>query len=92
MKDGNTGASEPEEPNIDEEKDEEGEGHKQQRAESGDDATVIVEASRDVDVKAAHKKSHNILSGVGSKVKHSIAKVKKVITGKSSRPKPSSPK
>ncbi|KAJ4961967.1 hypothetical protein NE237_021877 [Protea cynaroides] len=31
------------------------------------------------DVKPMHKKSHNILSGVGSKVKHSIAKVKKAI-------------
>ncbi|KAI3941434.1 hypothetical protein MKW92_025185 [Papaver armeniacum] len=41
---------------------------------------------------STHKKSHNILSGVGSKVKHSIAKVKKVITGKSSSHKSSSPK
>ncbi|KAI3500917.1 hypothetical protein L1887_36746 [Cichorium endivia] len=55
------------------------------------DAPVMVEASKDIEVKA-HKKSHNILSGVGSKVKHSIAKVKKAITGKSSHPKPSSPK
>ncbi|XP_043726283.1 nuclear-pore anchor [Telopea speciosissima] len=31
------------------------------------------------DVKPMHKKSHNILSGVGSKVMHSIARVKKVI-------------
>ncbi|XP_042479760.1 uncharacterized protein LOC122060716 [Macadamia integrifolia] len=31
------------------------------------------------DVKPMHKKSHNILSGVGSKVMHSFAKVKKVI-------------
>ncbi|KAK9067321.1 hypothetical protein SSX86_014647 [Deinandra increscens subsp. villosa] len=37
------------------------------------DAPVMVEASKDMEVKA-HKKSHNILSGVGSKVKHSIAK------------------
>ncbi|CAA7408569.1 unnamed protein product [Spirodela intermedia] len=37
--------------------------------------------------KPAHKKSHNILSGVKSKVKHSIAKVKKVITGKPSQSK-----
>ncbi|XP_051116893.1 uncharacterized protein LOC127241730 isoform X4 [Andrographis paniculata] len=38
------------------------------------------------EVKVGHKKSHNILSlsGVGSKVKHSISKVKKAITGKSS--------
>nr|GEW42983.1 hypothetical protein [Tanacetum cinerariifolium] len=41
---------------------------------------VMVEASKDMEVKV-HKKSHNILSGVGSKVKHSIAKVKKAITG-----------
>ncbi|CAI9111475.1 OLC1v1011703C1 [Oldenlandia corymbosa var. corymbosa] len=59
---------------------------------SGEENVVMVEASRDAtDVKVPHKKSHNILSGVGSKVKHSIAKVKKVITGKSSSPKPSSP-
>ncbi|CAL5325291.1 unnamed protein product [Camellia sinensis] len=58
----------------------------------GSDAPVMVEASRDMDVKIAHKKSHNILSGVESKVKHSIAKVKKVITGKSSYPKTASPK
>ncbi|KAF6137030.1 hypothetical protein GIB67_030794 [Kingdonia uniflora] len=56
------------------------------------DAPVIVEASRDIDVTPVHKKSHNILSGVGSKVKHSIAKMKKAITGKSSHHKPSSPK
>lgn len=55
------------------------------------DAPVMVEASKDIEVKA-HKKSHNILSGVGSKVKHSIAKVKKAITGKHSPPKSSSPK
>ncbi|KAI3831332.1 hypothetical protein MKX03_034118 [Papaver bracteatum] len=60
------------------------------KEDSGSDAPVMVEASDDVDVKPAHKKSHNILSGVGSKVKHSIAKVKKVITGKSSSHKPSS--
>ncbi|XP_059645597.1 uncharacterized protein LOC132287110 isoform X2 [Cornus florida] len=60
-----------------------GEEHK--REDSGSDAPVMVEASRDVDVKIVNKKSHNILSGVGSKVKHSIAKVKKVITGKASQ-------
>ncbi|XAR58216.1 hypothetical protein NMG60_11026629 [Bertholletia excelsa] len=80
-----------EEAKTDEEKEgDEGDEHK--RAESGSAAPVMVEASRDVDVKVAHKKSHNILSGVGSKVKHSLAKVKKVITGKSSHPKSSSPK
>jgi hypothetical protein len=53
----------------------------------------MVEASRDiVDVKVASKKHYNILSGVGSKVKNSISKVKKAITGKSSHPKQHSPK
>ncbi|CAK9176157.1 unnamed protein product [Ilex paraguariensis] len=84
-----TETTEVQEPKTDEEKDEEDE-HK--RTDSGSDAPVMVEASRDLDVKVAHKKSHNILSGVGSKVKHSIAKVKKAITGKSSHPKPHSPK
>jgi hypothetical protein len=56
------------------------------------DAPVMVEASKDIDVKVAHKKSHGILSGVGSKVKHSISKVKKALTGKSSHPKTLSPK
>ena len=32
------------------------------------------------DLKTTHKKSLNILSGVGSKVKHSISKVKKAMT------------
>jgi hypothetical protein len=41
--------------------------------------------------KAAHKKQ-NLLSGVGSKVKHQLAKVKKAITGKPGRTKPESPK
>jgi hypothetical protein len=64
-----------------------------ERMDSGSDGPVMVEASTDVMEKAVPcKKSHNILSGVGSKVKHSIAKVRKVITGKSSHPKPSSPK
>ncbi|XP_077219537.1 uncharacterized protein LOC143853702 [Tasmannia lanceolata] len=76
---------------TDEEKDEE-ELDEHKKEESGSDAPVIVEASRDADIKPAHKKSHNILSGVGSKVKHSIAKVKKAITGKSSHPKSLSPK
>ncbi|XP_057491381.1 uncharacterized protein LOC130777121 [Actinidia eriantha] len=67
--------------------DEEEEGDEHKKEDSGSDAPVLVEASRDMDVKVPHKKSHHILSGVGSKVKHSIAKVKKVITGKSSHPK-----
>lgn len=73
--------------------DEEQEGDEHKRIDSSSDAPVTIEAKRDaVDVKVAHKKSHNILSGVGSKVKHSISKVKKAITGKSSHPKQVSPK
>ncbi|XP_047310189.1 uncharacterized protein LOC124913816 [Impatiens glandulifera] len=79
-----------EEAKTDEENDE-GDEHKGQ--DSGSDAPVMVEASRDIDIKHTPKKSHNILSGVGSKVKHSIAKVKKAIIGKSSpHPKPPSPR
>ncbi|KAL5172128.1 hypothetical protein HKD37_16G044944 [Glycine soja] len=44
--------------------------------------SVISRDSQDTDTKVSHKKSHGILSGVGSKVKHSISKVKKAITGK----------
>ncbi|XP_062151446.1 uncharacterized protein LOC133859890 isoform X7 [Alnus glutinosa] len=69
---------------------EEGDEHK--RTDPDSDAPVMVEASKDIDVKVAHKKSHNILSSVGSKVKHSISKVRKAITGKSSHPKTLSPK
>ncbi|PIA51741.1 hypothetical protein AQUCO_01100545v1 [Aquilegia coerulea] len=75
------------------ETDEEGEEEDEQKKEdSGSDAPVMVEASRDIDVKITPKKSHNILSGVGSKVKHSISKVKKAITGKSSNSKQLTPK
>lgn len=76
------------------EKDEEEEEEEHRgSSEPESDAPVIVEASRDIiDVKVGHKKSHNILSGVGSKVKHSISKVKKVITGKSSHSKQSNKK
>jgi hypothetical protein len=57
-----------------EEEEEEGEEHK--KTNSGSDAPVMVEASRDiVDVKVASKKHYNILSGVGSKVKNSISMV-----------------
>ncbi|OMO69362.1 hypothetical protein COLO4_29109 [Corchorus olitorius] len=78
---------------TDEEKEECEEGDEHNKADSGSDAPVMVEAPRDAETKP-HKKSHNILSGVGSKVKHSISKVKKAITGKSSskEPKPTSPK
>ncbi|KZV32936.1 hypothetical protein F511_01447 [Dorcoceras hygrometricum] len=57
----------------------------------GGESLVVVDRA-DKEVKVAHKKSHGILSGVGSKVKHSISKVKKAITGKSSHPKSASPK
>ncbi|TKY63216.1 titin isoform X5 [Spatholobus suberectus] len=46
--------------------------------------TVKSKESQDTDMKVSHKKSHGILSGVGSKVKHSISKVKKAITGTNS--------
>lgn len=72
---------------------EEVEGGEHKEEDSGPEAPVIVEkAGGDADVKVGKKKHHNILSGVGSKVKHSIAKVKKVITGKSSPTKQNSPK
>lgn len=77
-----------------EEKDEKVEGVREEAEEehtTDNNAAVIVEA-REAELKPAHKKSHNILSGVGSKVKHSIAKVKKAITGKSSHHKTISPK
>ncbi|WCJ21081.1 hypothetical protein M5689_003265 [Euphorbia peplus] len=48
------------------------------KSESESDSPVMVETQ----VKIAEKKSHNnILAGVGSKVKHSIIKVKKAIIG-----------
>ncbi|XP_039009847.1 restin homolog isoform X2 [Hibiscus syriacus] len=69
-------------------------GDELNKNDSGSDGPVIVEAPRDAETKP-HKKSQNILSGVGSKVKNSISKVKKAITGKSSHskePKAISPK
>ncbi|CAL1358121.1 unnamed protein product [Linum trigynum] len=66
---------------------EQDEGEDQHKNDSGSDGMVIVEASKEAEVKVVttpQKKSHNILSEVGSKVKHSISKVRKVITGKSS--------
>ncbi|KAL3833129.1 hypothetical protein ACJIZ3_007865 [Penstemon smallii] len=80
-----------EEAKTDEEKDDEECSSEHKKSDSGSEAPVMVEAA-DADVKVTPKKPHNILSGVGSKVKHSIAKVKKAITGKSSHPKPTSPK
>ncbi|XP_020099902.1 titin isoform X4 [Ananas comosus] len=83
--------SEEEKTDDDDEKDGR-QGEDEHKAEDpGNNAAVIVEA-RDVELKPTHKKSHNILSGVGSKVKHSLAKVKKAITGKSSHPKTASPR
>ncbi|XP_022741908.1 trichohyalin-like [Durio zibethinus] len=76
---------------TDEEKDEGEEGDEHNKADSGSDAPVMVEAPRDTNTKP-RKKSHNILSGVGSKVKQSISKVKKAIIGKSSHSKESKPK
>ncbi|CAI9758572.1 unnamed protein product [Fraxinus pennsylvanica] len=75
----------------DEEKDNHEESSEQKGSDLGSEAPVLVDAG-DVVTKVSHKKSHNILSGVGSKVKHSIAKVKRAIIGKSSHPKPPSPK
>ncbi|CAL1391730.1 unnamed protein product [Linum trigynum] len=69
------------------EAEEQDEGEDQHKNDSGSDGMVIVEASKEAEVKVVttpQKKSHNILSEVGSKVKHSISKVRKVITGKSS--------
>uniref|UniRef100_A0A0D3F089 Uncharacterized protein n=1 Tax=Oryza barthii TaxID=65489 RepID=A0A0D3F089_9ORYZ len=55
-----------------------------------DEATVKIE-ERGAEQKVSHKK-HNILSGVGSKVKHQLAKVKKAIIGKPGQTKSESPK
>ena len=55
----------------------------------GGDEFEKIKGSRETEVKApSHKKSHGIISTV----KHSISKVKKAITGKSSHPKRPSPK
>ncbi|KAH9622034.1 hypothetical protein KSS87_006550 [Heliosperma pusillum] len=40
---------------------------------------MISEASRDIELKTQNKKSHHILSGMGSKMKNSISKVKKAM-------------
>ncbi|KAF8037593.1 hypothetical protein BT93_B0467 [Corymbia citriodora subsp. variegata] len=80
-----------EEVKRDEDRDE-NEEDEHERTEPESDAPVMVEASKDIEIKVLQKKSHNILSGVGSKFKHSISKVKKAITGKSSHSKAHSPK
>ncbi|XP_029130782.1 uncharacterized protein LOC109816216 isoform X14 [Cajanus cajan] len=72
-------------------KDDEG-GEEFEKISPSSSISVISRDSQDTDTKVSHKKSHGILSGVGSKVKHSISKVKKAITGKSSHQKTSSPK
>ncbi|XP_021842558.1 uncharacterized protein [Spinacia oleracea] len=64
-----------EKPQSDEENDEESESK----------LSLIPQGLREIDPKATQKKSQNILSGVGSKVKHSISKVKKAITCSSSQ-------
>ncbi|KAM3239589.1 hypothetical protein ACQJBY_053341 [Aegilops geniculata] len=55
-----------------------------------DDPPMKIE-EREAGQKASPKK-HNILSGVGSKVKHQLAKVKKAIIGKPGHTKSESPK
>ncbi|GAB4847875.1 hypothetical protein Ancab_026935 [Ancistrocladus abbreviatus] len=76
--------------NFDEEKEEEEEeeGGEHESEDPGSAALENTEAPMDTNTKASHKKSHNILSSI----KHSISKVKKVITGKSSHQKTASPK
>ncbi|KAG2325220.1 hypothetical protein Bca52824_007948 [Brassica carinata] len=79
-----------EEAKAEEGEDEDGDEHKDDK--TSPDSIVMVEAKDTVSIIKTQKKSHGILSGVGSKVKHSISKVKKALTGKSSHPtKPSSP-
>lgn len=65
---------------------EETDAHEAKTDEERDEAEVMVESCKDIDMKTP-KKHSNILSGVSSKVKHSISKVKKAITGKSSNSK-----
>lgn len=78
----------------DEEHEEEEEEEEEERRQERETETVgrdlIVKAeARETEMKPAQKKSHNILSGVGSKVKHSFTKVKKAFTGKSKNASPS---
>ncbi|XP_021728570.1 uncharacterized protein LOC110695656 isoform X9 [Chenopodium quinoa] len=49
---------------------------------------LISEGLREIDPKTTQKRSQNLLSGVGSKVKHSISKVKKAIACSSSQFQP----
>ncbi|KAG7548665.1 hypothetical protein ISN44_As12g038380 [Arabidopsis suecica] len=81
-----------EEPKTEEDENDD-EDHEHKDDKTSPDSIVMVEAKDTISNIKTHKKSHGILSGVGSKVKHSISKVKKVLTGKSSHTtKPSSPK
>jgi golgin subfamily B member 1 len=72
-----------------EEEEEEVESNQEREAEIiGRDLSAKAEA-REMKIKPVQKKSHNILSGVGSKVKHSLTKVKKALIGKSKNSSPS---
>lgn len=69
----------------DEEKEDQEERNKHEKMDSDPDSPIMVERPGDINVKninvmVPQKKSHNILSGVGSKVKHSISKVKKAFS------------
>ena len=82
--------TENEKPKTDEEKDEDEEEHEEDEEHEESehpDAPILVQSSKDIDAKVSRKKSHGLFSGVGSKVKHSISKVKKAITGKSTHSK-----
>ncbi|GJM90123.1 hypothetical protein PR202_ga06372 [Eleusine coracana subsp. coracana] len=78
------------ESNISEQKTYEGKTKDEEKIKSFTDEEMKTEAQVTGE-KAAHKKQ-NLLSGVGSKVKHQLAKVKKAITGKPGHTKPKSPK
>ncbi|XP_010441185.1 PREDICTED: titin-like isoform X2 [Camelina sativa] len=78
---------------VEEDENDNGDHEHEKDDKTSPDSIVMVEAKDTVSIIKTHKKSQGILSGVGSKVKHSISKVKKVLTGKSSHTtKPSSPK
>ncbi|KAE9445013.1 hypothetical protein C3L33_23089, partial [Rhododendron williamsianum] len=66
-------------------------GESGEEKKSGEGCQQIAERSILMDFDKSSQKRSHILSVVGSKGKHSIAKVKKVVTGKSSHPKTSSP-
>lgn len=66
-----------EEPKTDEEKDESVDQSQEDLEER--EMPITAEALGEMELKATQKKSSNILLGVGSKVKHSISKMKKAI-------------